>query len=919
MIIEIKDSLLMPRTKFEMRGNLPSKEPGIQAKWEEMNLYKLMLDRNKGKEHYILHDGPPYANGSIHMGHAMNKTIKDFIVRLKSMEGYYTPFIPGWDTHGLPIENALQKSGVNRKAILTSEFRTLCEEYARKQVATQMGQFKRLGTVADYEHPYITLEHDFEAREIEVFAKMVEKGLVFRGLKPVYWSPSSESALAEAEIEYYDKTDTSIFVAFEVIDGNNYVSKGDKFVIWTTTPWTMPANLAICLNERMEYGLYRTNKGNLVIATTLIETVSSKAELEVYECLRTFKGKDVELIKTKHPMYDRESIIILGDHVSDEDGTGCVHTAPGHGAEDYVVGKKYNLDILCPVDSKGLMMEEAGEELVGLPYYEANEKVLEILNRCGALLASEKFMHSYPHDWRTKKPIIFRATPQWFVTLDPIRDELLKEVDTVKWMSEANKKRLYNMIRDRGDWCISRQRIWGVPLPIFYCEDGTPIMDQEVFKHVSKLFREHGSIIWTQKEAKELLPVGYKNEHSPNGLFTKENDIMDVWFDSGSSHTGVLVERGLPYPADLYFEGSDQYRGWFNSSLIIGVAVHDKAPYKAVVSHGFIVDGKGQKMSKSLGNTVDPLKVINVNGADVLRLWAASIDYTEDCKVDDNILKQVSETYRKIRNTFRFLLGNLRKYNEDRYDDLLDKENNLDLLDKMILNKLNEVVNFVRKSFDEYNFAAGMSAIMNFMTVDLSSFYLDIIKDSLYCDSVSSLRRRQIQTTLYTLTDKLVRLITPVLPHTADEIGNAFYDMSIVKSTVLLDFPSYSNVDENLSKEYSSLLKIRTDVLKALEENRQAGLIGSAQEARVLLSIEDEDARKVYEKLSDYNKYMLFIVSNAEYVENNDFNKYEICKVKVVKDDGVKCERCWNRVASSLVIDNLCPRCKKIMDDFANE
>ena len=917
--MEIKDSLLMPKTKFEMRGNLPSKEPGIQAKWDEMNLYNLMLDRNKGKEHYILHDGPPYANGAIHMGHAMNKTLKDFIIRFKSMDGYYTPFIPGWDTHGLPIENALQKAGVNRKAIPASEFRKLCEEYALKQVNTQMGQFKRLGTLADYDHPYITLHHEFEAREIDVFARMVERGLVFRGLKPVYWSPSSESALAEAEIEYYDKSDTSIFVAFEVTEGNDYVSTGDKFVIWTTTPWTMPANLAICLNERMEYGLYRTNKGNLVIATTLIDTVAKKAELEVYECLKLFRGKDVELVKTKHPMYDRDSIIILGDHVSDEDGTGCVHTAPGHGAEDYVVGKKYNLDILCPVDSKGLMMEEAGEELVGLPYDVANEKVLEILDRCGALLASEKFMHSYPHDWRTKKPIIFRATPQWFVTLDPIRDELLDAVDTVKWMSEANKKRLYNMIRDRGDWCISRQRAWGVPLPIFYCEDGTPIMDQEVFKHVSKLFREHGSIIWTEKEAKELLPDGYTNEHSPNGLFTKENDIMDVWFDSGSSHTGVLVERGLDYPADLYLEGSDQYRGWFNSSLIIGVAVHDKAPYKAVVSHGFVVDGKGQKMSKSLGNTVDPLKVMNVNGADVLRLWAASIDYSEDCKVDDNILKQVAETYRKIRNTFRFLLGGLRKLGEERYDELLDTEHNLDVLDKMILNRLNEVVNTVRKSYEEYNFAAGVSAIMNFMTVDLSSFYLDIIKDSLYCDSVSSLRRRQIQSTLYTLTDKLVRLITPIIPHTADEIGSAFYDMNAVKSTVLLDFPAYSDVDEKLSKEYACLLKVRTDVLKALEENRQQGLIGSAQEATVLLSIEDKEAREVYNKLSDYNKYMLFIVSAAEYVEDNDFNKYEICKVKVVKNDGVKCERCWNRVPASLVVDCLCPRCKKIMDDFADE
>ncbi|MBE6124616.1 MAG: isoleucine--tRNA ligase [Erysipelotrichaceae bacterium] len=911
--MEIKDTLLMPKTKFEMRGNLPNKEPNILKRWEEIDLYNLMLMKNKDNKHFILHDGPPYANGSIHMGHALNKVLKDFIVRYKTMQGFYTPYIPGWDTHGLPIESALQKAGVNRKSMAPGDFKDLCYEYALKQVSNQMEQFKRLGSVGDYDHPYKTLDFDFEARQIEVFAKMVEKGLIFKGLKPVYWSPSSESALAEAEIEYQDKTDTSIFVKFEVNKGNEFVSNGDYFVIWTTTPWTIPANLAICLNEQMEYGLYRTNHGNLVIALDLLENVKTKANLEVYELIRTFKGKDVEGLSTKHPLYDRDSVIILGDHVSNEDGTGSVHTAPGHGAEDFIVGKKYGLDILCPVDTKGLMTEEAGPRLVGLPYYEANKVVLEMLDECGALLAKEEFMHSYPHDWRTKKPVIFRATSQWFATLDPIREELLEAIDTVKWASESNKIRLYNMIKDRGDWCISRQRLWGVPLPIFYAEDGTPIMTKETLKHVSDLFRQYGSNVWSKREAKDLLPEGFTHPGSPNGIFTKENDIMDVWFDSGSSHTGVLVERGLPYPSDLYLEGSDQYRGWFNSSLIIGVAVHGLSPYKAIVSHGFVVDGKGQKMSKSLGNVVDPLKVISTYGADILRLWASSIDYTCDAKVDDNIIKQVSETYRKIRNTFRFLLGNLTKGNS-KYDPLLDKEENLEEIDNMILNQLNKVTNSVIESYDNYNFAGAVSSIMNFMTTDLSSFYLDIIKDSLYCDSKNSLRRRQIQTVLYKLTDRLVRMLAPILSFTMEEIANEFYDIETIKSVHLLDFPKKERVNDELSNKYSCLLKVRQDVLKALEEARQSSLIGSAQEALVYLDIKDENVKAVYETLSEYNKYMIFIVSEV-ITGNNDGKEYEVSKVKVLKHHGEKCERCWNRFDSSKIVDNVCERCHKVIKE----
>ncbi len=915
--MEIKDTLLMPKTKFEMRGNLPNKEPNILKKWEEIDLYNLMLMKNKDNKHFILHDGPPYANGSIHMGHALNKVLKDFIVRYKTMQGFYCPYIPGWDTHGLPIESALQKSGVNRKTMAPSDFKDLCYEYALKQVENQKAQFKRLGSIGDYDHPYLTLNYEFEARQIDVFAKMVEKGLIFKGLKPVYWSPSSESALAEAEIEYQDKTDTSIFVKFKVNKGNSFVSENDYFVIWTTTPWTIPANLAICLNEQMEYGLYKTNKGNLVIAIDLIDNVKNKANLEIYELLKTFKGKDVEGVSTKHPLYNRDSVVILGDHVSNEDGTGCVHTAPGHGAEDFVVGKKYGLDILCPVDTKGLMTSEAGERLAGLPYYEANKVVLDMLEECEALLAKEEFTHSYPHDWRTKKPVIFRATSQWFATLDPIREELLASIDTIKWASESNRIRLYNMIKDRGDWCISRQRLWGVPLPIFYAEDGTPIMTKETLSYVSSLFRQYGSNIWSKREAKDLLPAGFTHPGSPNGIFTKENDIMDVWFDSGSSHTGVLIERGLDYPADLYLEGSDQYRGWFNSSLIIGVAANNAAPYKAIVSHGFVVDGKGQKMSKSLGNVVDPLKVISVYGADILRLWASSIDYTCDAKVDDNIIKQVSETYRKIRNTFRFLLGNLTK-GDTKYDPLLDKVENLEEIDQMILNQLNILTNNVIEAYDNYNFSLVVSSVMNFMTTDLSAFYLDIVKDSLYCDSKTSLRRRQIQTVLYKLTDRLVRMLAPILSFTMEEIANEFYDIDTIKSVHLLDFPKKEKVDDLLNKKYINLLKLRQDVLKALEEARQSSLIGSAQEALVLLDIKDNDVATIYHSLSSYNKYMIFIVSEVK-EEKNDGKEYEVCQIKVLKHDGQKCERCWNRFEASKMIGNVCTRCHNAIKEVESD
>ena len=688
-----KDTLLMPKTDFEMRGNLPKKEPKYVERWQENDMYNKVIQQNEGKDSFVFHDGPPYANGNMHMGHMLNKVIKDVICRYKNMNGFYTPYIPGWDTHGLPIENAIQKLGVNRKEMPTAKFREKCDAYAHEQVNKQMEQLIRMGTFADYKHPYLTLQHEFEARQIEVFAKMAMDGLIFKGLKPVYWSPSSESALAEAEVEYHDIKSPTIFVKFQVKDGKGVLDNDVNFVIWTTTPWTIPANLAICLNASYDYALVETEKGKLIVLDTLVDELMAKFEITDYKVVNHYKGSELEYITCQHPLYDRESLVILGDHVTADSGTGCVHTAPGFGADDFFVGQKYNLPAYCNVDEHGCMMEDCGEWLAGQYVDDANKTVTMKLDEIGALLKLEFITHSYPHDWRTKKPIIFRATDQWFCSLDKIRDKLLSEIDNVNWLNEWGHIRIYNMIRDRGDWCISRQRTWGVPIPIFYCEDGTPIIEQEVFDHISELFREHGSNVWFERDEKDLLPEGYTNEHSPNGIFKKEKDIMDVWFDSGSSHTGVMVERGFNYPVDLYFEGSDQYRGWFNSSLIIGVAAHGKAPYKTVLSHGFVLDGKGNKMSKSLGNTVDPIKLVNQYGADIVRLWATSVAYQQDVRISNEIMKQVAEGYRKIRNTMRFVLGNL---NDFKASDLVEIKD-LPGVDQYMLAKLNELM----KAYDE--------------------------------------------------------------------------------------------------------------------------------------------------------------------------------------------------------------------------
>lgn len=905
-----KDTLLMPKTAFEMRGNLPKKEPNYVKRWQETKMYEKVIARNEGNESFIFHDGPPYANGNLHAGHMLNKVLKDVICRYNNMIGNYTPFIPGWDTHGLPIENAIQKLGVDRKKMPVVEFRKKCEEYAYQQVANQMEQLIRMGTFADYEHPYLTLMKEYEANQIDVFGKMALDGLIFKGLKPVYWSPSSESALAEAEIEYHDIKSPTIFLKFPVKDGKGILNNDVSFVIWTTTPWTIPANLGICLNPVMVYAVVKTPKGKLLVLEQLVASLMEKFGIEEYGIEAVYQGKQLEYITCAHPLYDRESLVILGDHVTEEAGTGCVHTAPGFGADDFIVGQKYGLETLCNVDAHGKMMASAGAWLEGQYVDDANKTVTQRLDELGVLLKLEFIKHSYPHDWRTKKPIIFRATDQWFCSLDKIRTKLLDEIAKVNWLNEWGQIRIHNMIRDRGDWCISRQRSWGVPIPIIYCEDGTPIMEEAVFNHISKLFRENGSNIWFEKDEKFLLPEGYVNEHSPNGKFHKETDIMDVWFDSGSSHTGVIKERGYRYPVDLYFEGSDQYRGWFNSSLIIGTAAHNQAPYKTVLSHGFVLDGKGNKMSKSLGNTVDPMKLMNQYGADIVRLWATSVAYTQDVRISDDIIKQVAESYRKIRNTMRFVLGNIDDFKES---DLIPVEK-LSQVDKYMLSKLNDLIKNYHEAFKNYDFAEANHEILNYFTNTLSSFYMDFTKDILYLEKADSLRRRQVQTVLYHHGKVLMKLLSPTLVFTAEELHDHFNCDSEKAESVFLEAMPESFVIEDeakLQEFFDKFLDVRKDVLKALENLRNEKVIKSNMEAKVFLSL--KDGYKKIGSMTDLKQ--LFIVAKVEITKERDYEEFDSAFVKVEKFQGHQCPRCWNYFDQDELEGELCVRCHSVVSE----
>lgn len=905
--MDYKETLLMPNTAFEMKANLAEKEPVFVKRWQENKTYEKMLDFNKDNQKFILHDGPPYANGNLHAGTAMNRVIKDFIVKTQAMSGRYTPFFPGWDTHGLPIENAMQKLGHNRKEISRAEFRDLCNDYARQQIEIQKRTMLRLGTLADYDNPYITLKKEFEARQIRSFAKMALDGLIYQGLKPVYWSYTAESACADSEIVYIDRKDPTIYVTFDVVDGAELL-KDAKFVIWTTTPWTLPGNLAICLHPNLEYSLVETKKGRLIVGKDLVEKLMNKFEFEEYQVIANYKGSELAGIVTKHPLYNRESIIILGEHVTAEDGTGCVHTAPGHGAEDFFIGQKYGLPAYCPVDEKGCLFGDVGDYLVGQHVDEASKIIYRKLDEIGHLLKLEWLTHAYPHDDRMKKPVIYRATVQWFASIDKIRDKLLDRITKVKWENQWGEARLYNMIKERGDWCISRQRVWGLPIPIIYNEDKSPIIDSDVFNHIADIFEHQGSNAWYQLDVRELLPYGYANEKSPHNLFVKESDIMDVWFDSGSSFN-ELTARGFDYPCDLYFEGQDQYRGWFNSSMIVAVATTGVAPYKSCLSHGYVNDSKGFKMSKSVGNIIDPLIIIKQYGADIFRLWTASVDYKQDMRIGDDMLKQVSENYRKIRNYFRFMLGNLNSKDFDICQDIVEF-NDLQPVDKYVLVQLNTLNLEVQQSYQKFNYLEANANLFTFMTNVLSAFYLDFSKDILYIEQKNAIRRRQVQTVLYSCVRVLATLWAPILSFTMEEIWDTLKpnsEKSIFEEN-FVEISDHHNL-KTLVDDFERFIVIKNAVFKALEDAREQKIIGKSLDAEVKLNVANND-KELLERLFA-NIHQVFIVSKLEFTDDN-LKLYDNIGVFVAKAKGNVCPRCWN-ITESKHPDFLCLRCNDIL------
>ncbi|EGQ2932850.1 isoleucine--tRNA ligase [Staphylococcus pseudintermedius] len=911
--MEYKDTLLMPKTKFPMRGGLPTKEPQIQQEWKEKDLYRKMLEKNEGQPSFILHDGPPYANGNLHMGHALNKILKDFINRYKTMQGFYTPYVPGWDTHGLPIEQALTKKGVKRKEMTTAEFRDKCQAFAMEQIDIQKKDFLRLGINGDFDNPYITLKPEYEAAQIRLFGEMADKGLIYKGKKPVYWSPSSESSLAEAEIEYHDKRSASIYVAFDVKDSKGIVADDAKFIIWTTTPWTLPSNVAITVHPELTYVQMNVDGTRYIIAEALVDAVAEQLGWDKEAVVREkdFKGSELEYIEAQHPFIDRISLIINGEHVTTDAGTGCVHTAPGHGEDDFIVGQKYGLEVISPLDDKGVFTAEGGP-FEGMFYDKANQAVTELLTEKGALLKLDFITHSYPHDWRTKKPVIFRATPQWFASISKVRQDILDAIEDTKFKVDWGKTRIYNMIRDRGEWVISRQRVWGVPLPVFYAENGDIIMTKETVYHVADLFEQHGSNIWFERDAKDLLPEGFTHPGSPNGEFTKEQDIMDVWFDSGSSHRGVLETRPeLSFPADMYLEGSDQYRGWFNSSITTSVATRGRSPYKMLLSHGFVMDGEGKKMSKSLGNVIVPDTIVKQKGADIARLWVSSVDYLADVRISDEILNQVADVYRKIRNTLRFLLGNINDYNP-----ATDRIAEADLLevDRYILNRLREFTAGTLDHYESFDYLNIYQEVQNFINVELSNFYLDYGKDILYIEEKNAHKRRSMQTVLFEILVNMTKLLAPIIPHTAEEVWSHIEQVD-EESVHLTNMPAKEEVDQALLDKWNTFMALRDDVNRALEAARNEKVIGKSLEAKVKIGNSSSfDTLAFLEGFNDLHQ--LFIVSQVELVEDTKGEAYQHGTIEIAKADGEKCARCWNyseSLGSVGELDDLCPRCQEVV------
>ncbi|WP_093988681.1 isoleucine--tRNA ligase [Massiliimalia timonensis] len=925
MAQDYNQTLNLPQTEFPMRGNLPKREPDMLNAWEEADLYQKLMEKNEGKPLFILHDGPPYANGNIHMGTALNKVLKDFIIKYKNMNGFKAPYVPGWDTHGLPIElKALKKDGVDPASISKVELRKICKEFATSFIGSMTNQFKRLGVIGDFENPYMTLRPEFEAKQIEVFGAMAKRDFIYKGLKPVYWCPECNTALAEAEIEYANDPCHSIYVKFRVTDDKGFFSnmgvdpKDVFFVIWTTTTWTLPGNVAICLGPEYEYTLVKANGEYYVMAKELVAPTMEAAKITDYETEGSFLGKELEYMKVAHPFMNRESLVIYGDHVTLESGTGCVHTAPGHGVEDFEVCKNYpEIPIIVPVDSVGKLTEEAGE-FAGLTTDEANKAIAIKLEEIGALFALQKIIHQYPHCWRCKQPVLFRATEQWFCSVDGFKDEAIQAIHDVKWIPEWGEGRIEGMVRDRSDWCISRQRSWGVPIPIVYCKDcGKMIVNDETIKAISDLFRKEGADAWFEKEASEFIPDSVKCECGC-GEFIKETDIMDVWFDSGVSHAAVLAERDdLQWPADLYLEGADQYRGWFQSSLLTSVAWKGAAPYKAVCTHGWVVDGEGRKMSKSLGNGIEADEIIQQYGADILRLWVASSDYHADIRISKEILKQLSDTYRKIRNTAKYIIGNLFDFDPDTDMVALDQ---LEELDKLAMTRLNTLIEKVNAGYEALDFHVVYHAIYNFCVVDMSNFYLDIIKDRLYCEAPAGALRRSAQTAMYLILNTLTKILAPILAYTSDEIWKAMpHSKEDDAENVLfnqMSKPFALSVDQAFMDKWNRIYAVCGDVQKALEEKRSEKLIGKSLDAKVTLYCDGE----LFTFLSGVKGELktIFICSQVEVLNGTgEFSgETEGLSITVTKAEGEKCERCWvydDSVGKDAEHPTLCARCAGVM------
>ena len=922
-------TLNLPKTSFQMKANLPNKEPKFIKMWQEQEIYFKGIDKDKPS--FILHDGPPYANGEIHIGHALNKILKDIILKYKRLRGYNAPYIPGWDTHGLPIElKVTEKLGSKAKEMTPAEIRELCAEYAKKWVGIQREGFVRLGVLGDWENPYLTLKPEYEAKQLEVFGELYENGYIFKGLKPIYWSPVTETALAEAEIEYKNVSSPSIYVKMkanqDLLDKIG-MTEETWVVIWTTTPWTLPANVAISLNPDFEYGVYKTEKGNLILGKDLAEQAFSAMEIENYELIKEFVGRDIERTTYQHPFLDRTGLVILGTHVTADAGTGCVHTAPGHGQDDYVVGTRYGLPVISPINHKGVLTEDAGQ-FAGLFYAKANKEICAYLEGTGDLLKLKMIEHSYPHDWRSKTPVIFRATEQWFVNVEgsDIRERALKALDDVTFIPAWGRNRIGSMLEARPDWCISRQRVWGVPIPVFYnVATGKEIFNRDILNRIIEIVKKEGTIAWVKYSAEELIGEELLEKYNLKGVeLRKETNIMDVWFDSGVSHRAVLETRGdlLHRPADLYLEGSDQHRGWFQTSLLTSIGSTHDAPFKNILTHGFVNDGEGKKMSKSVGNTVVPADVIKVYGADILRLWCASVDYREDVKISDNILKQMAEAYRRVRNTARYILGNSNDFNPNTdkvpYEQLME-------IDKWALHKLEVLKRKVTENYDKYEFYNLFQDIHYFAGVDMSAFYLDIIKDRLYTEGTNSIERRSAQTVMTEILVTLTKMIAPILSFTAEEIWETLPEVLKDKESVLLtDWYKENNeyLNPEIENKWVEIIKVRKEANKSLEKARQGKdrIIGNSLDAKVMLHSTDAEIQKFLvenrEKLE-----LALIVSEVEVVENIDetFTKGEEATdlyIKVLHAEGEKCERCWKyskEIGKDPEHPTLCPRCASVL------